>query len=120
MLFKRFEFSGRWDDAFSLQTWLSLTEINNFKNNDYLVQLINLRVENWNHVPPASIGLSNTTIFGFDPYGTNETYLEWIDGKDEPRIWYYIDGDYHMFNNLENFLKYATGECKKDDLSELI
>lgn len=117
MLKERFEFAGKWEDAFLLQTWLSLEEINNYSNIQELVESIKLRMENWEDVPPASVGLSQVSIFGFDPFDTNETYLEWVVGEMEPKIWVFVDGYYHMFNHLENFLKYTIGESQKDDRS---
>lgn len=116
MLKERFEYVSTWNDAFLLQNWLSLSEINNFADNPELMENINLRLENWEHVPPASVGLSKVSIFGFDPYDTNETYLEWGDGEIEPKIWLYFDSNYHMFKNLERFLLYAVNQLDEDDL----
>ncbi len=116
MLLERFNYASKWEDAFLLQTWLSLHEINNYQNIRELVENVNLRIENWDYVPPASVGLSKVSIFGFDPLDTNETYLEWIDKTEEPRVWVFVDGDYHMFTNFEKFLMYTVGESKKDDL----
>ncbi|MDM1756460.1 MULTISPECIES: hypothetical protein [Acinetobacter] len=116
MLVERFNFVGKWEDAFLLQTWLSLDEINNHQNIEHLVENINLRIENWDFVPPATVGFSKISIFGFDPFDTNETYLEWVAGYEEPRIWVFFDGNYHMFKNLERFLMYTVAELNKDDL----
>ena len=75
------------------------------KHDTELNQWINLRKDNWDHVPPKSIGDSMCSIFSFNPYEPEEIYLDWSEGIDEPVIWHCSQADYYRYNNLEEFFE---------------
>ncbi|WP_280191012.1 hypothetical protein [Delftia sp. PS-11] len=103
MLIDRFIFCDRWDEFYLSQNMLSLDEINSFPYDAKLTEWINLRKENWDHVPPKSIGDSLCSIFSFNPYELEEIYLDWSECREEPTIWHCLQSDYYKYNNLEEF-----------------
>lgn len=103
MLMDRFIFCDRWDEFYLSQNMLSLDEINSFPYDAKLIEWINLRKENWDHVPPKSIGDSFCSIFSFNPYEPEEIYLDWSEYREEPTIWHCSQSDYYKYNNLEEF-----------------
>lgn len=115
MLSERFAYAGTWKDAYLSQTWLGLSEMENFDENTLLSEWISLRIENWDGMPPESELPENCAVFAYDPYSPNETYLVWKSNEEEPMIWRYSDGDYYVFNNFQRYLEYAIGERDKDD-----
>ena len=105
MLIDRFNFCGEWSDFYLSQNMLSLDDINKFPYDKKLNQWINLRKDNWDHVPPKSIGDSMCSIFSFNPYEPEEIYLDWSEGIDEPVIRPCSQADYYRYNNLEEFFE---------------
>ena len=103
MLRDRFIFCDRWDDFYLSQNMLSLDELNSFPYNAKLVEWMSLRKENWDHVPPESVGDSFCSIFSFNPYEPEEIYIDWSDSRKEPTIWYCAQSDYYKYDNLEEF-----------------
>lgn len=116
MLRARFAFVARWVNAHLDQDWLGLEDIKNFKSDSVLMEWVDLRIENWEKFPPASVPKSRVAIFGYNPYEPEETYLVWPEeGDSEPEVWRYFGADYKLFNNLESFLAYVAGEKRHDD-----
>lgn len=76
---------------------------------------IELRRENWDHCPPASVSSDNCAIFGLNPFDPEETYLVWGEVDPEPMIWRYTGADYKVFKNLNRFLQYILGDLTTDD-----
>jgi hypothetical protein len=105
MLRARFDFCASWKDACITKDWLSLSEIKEYVNNRRIVELISLRIENWNGFPPQSVLPECCAIFGYDPYSTDETYLVWNNHLNEPEIWDYLGGEYFHHKNLNDYLK---------------
>lgn len=116
MLKARFEYVSLWVNAHLDQNWLGPDEIKNSKNDPVLMQWLNLRLENWEHLPPATTDKSCVAIFGYNPYEPEETYLVWANNeKEEPEVWRYFGADYKFFKNIESFFAYVAGEKKQDD-----
>ncbi|MFE8647278.1 hypothetical protein ACFX58_19550 [Sphingomonas sp. NCPPB 2930] len=104
MLKQRFDFCSHWSNVNLSQDWLSLREIKGYEKNETLKQWVDLRIENWDHVPPASVGLEKCAIFSYNPYEPEEVYLVWTE-KDEPEVWQYFGADYEKFSDLEEYLR---------------
>lgn len=116
MLEARFNYSALWINAYLDQNWLGLDDIKNYKNDAVLMEWIRLRLENWDHLPPATVKKSCVAIFGYNPYEPEETYLVWPEDLDgEPAVWRYYGADYKFFKNLDSFLTYVAGEKRQDD-----
>lgn len=115
MLRARFMFCSSWKDAYLDQDWLSLEEISVALANPAIKYSIDLRVENWDTMPPESVKPENCAIFAFNPYDLEETYLVWEDSEEEPTVWNYFQADYYYFSNLNRFLEYIVGERRVDD-----
>jgi hypothetical protein len=119
MLRARFDFASRWEDAYLLQMWMGLNDIENYQSNDQLVRWISLRRENWETAPPASVGADQCAVFGYDPYEPDETYLVWKEGVEEPGVWQYFGAENCYFHDFERFLEYIVGDRPEDDLDRL-
>lgn len=115
MLKARFEFCHAWKDAYLSQDWLGLQEIRNWPNNQNIVRRLELRQENWDFVPPASVPPENCAIYAVNPYELDETYLVWTDDAEEPQIWEFFGADYKMFTNLDRYLEFILGDRSSDD-----
>lgn len=115
MLRARFKFCSSWRNAYLDQDWLSLEEIGVALANPSIKYSIDLRVENWDSMPPESVKPEDCAIFGFNRYELEETYLVWEVGRDEPILWDYFGADYKMFNDLNRYLEYIVGERRVDD-----
>lgn len=115
MLRARFAFAASWEDAFLTQSLLSLSEIEQFETNPELLELIGLRRENWSDLPPESVAPRDCAVFGYCPYGVDETYLVWSGDAVEPAVWTYSSSTVHHFKNLENFLGYIVDDRDSDD-----
>jgi hypothetical protein len=114
MLMARFNYCGKWTNANLEQDWLSISEIDAWEHNDRLKKWIDLRIENWDHCPPANTKKENCAIFGYNPYDPEETYLVW-DDDEEPKIWRFVGADYKVFNTIERFFMYLIGDLLTDD-----
>lgn len=120
MLRSRFEYAPRWVNARLSQTWLSLSDIENARKNPEIVKSINLRIENWDFVPPGSTPLKECAIFGHNSYESDETYLVWEGEEEEPSIWEFFQADYYYFKNFKNYLEYIAGDREVDDSGRMI
>ena len=105
MLIDRFTYCDEWNDFYLSQNMLSLKKINSFPYESKLNQWIDLRKENWDHVPPRKTGDSMCSIFSFNPYEPEEIYLDWSEERIEPAIWHCSQSDYYGYNNLEEFFE---------------
>lgn len=117
MLKARFEFCDRWNNANLDQDWLGISDIDNIDNDATAQQWIALRIENWDHVPPANVSKNDVALFGFNPYEPEETYVVWRKGKVEPELWRFFGADYKYFEDLNRFLEYLLGDRLVDDRS---
>lgn len=115
MLKERFLFCSKWDNAYLSQNFLSLDEINRFPYNQLLLNWIDLRKENWDDVPPNSVGESRCSIFSFNPYEPEEIYLVWDDDNKEPKVWHYFGSDFYTFDSLERFLLFINEKIGDED-----
>jgi hypothetical protein len=115
MLKERFEFCGRWNNANLDQDWLSTSDIDDIGNDATAQEWIALRIENWDHCPPANVSKDDVAIFGFNPYEPEETYVVWREGHIEPEIWRFFGADYKVFSDLTRFLEYLLGDRPVDD-----
>jgi len=115
MLKARFSFCGSWINARLSQNWLSLTEIQEIDQNPVASEWMQLRRENWDHVPPQSVAPENCAIFAYNPFEPDETYLVWTSEEVEPEVWEYYGADYSVFKNLNRYLEYIVGDHKLDD-----
>jgi hypothetical protein len=115
MLKERFAFCGHWTNANLDQNWLAISDINSAASNSIAQQWISLRIENWDHCPPANVSKDDVALFGFNPYEPEETYVVWRDGQNEPEVWRFFGADYKCFSNLNRFLEYLIGDRQIDD-----
>jgi hypothetical protein len=116
MLEARFRFCGAWTNAHLSQDWLSLEQIRNWRQNRKLVEWVNLSKENsYDSEPPGGVEPKNCAIFGYNPHEPEETYLVWDDNEIEPKVWSFFQGDYGMFDSLQNYLEFIVGERSSDD-----
>lgn len=115
MLAARFDYASSWVNAHLDQNWLSLQEIKSAKSNETIREWIELRVENWGHVPPATVKYSQAALFAYNPYEPEETYLVWRSDNAEPEVWRYFGSDYKYFFDLKSFFEYVAGLKEIDD-----
>jgi len=117
MLKKRFEFCSYWKDAYLSQDWLSIQEINDWKKNKKIRELIDLRKENYCYPgqPMADFPMKKIALFSINPYEPEEIYLVWEEINAEPKIWHYFGADFYTYNNFERFLLYINGLIEDDD-----
>jgi hypothetical protein len=116
MLRARFEFCSSWSNADLDQYWLSLSEIGDCQSNPVLAEWMRLRAENsYGSDPPGCVEPSHCSIFAYNPFEPDETYLVWKDDEQEPMVWRYFGADYKMFLNLNAYLQYIVGDSSHDD-----
>ncbi|WP_369944415.1 hypothetical protein [Xanthomonas medicagonis] len=115
MLMERFKFCGRWNNANLDQDWLSVSDAANIGGDATAQEWIALRIENWDHCPPANVSKDDVALFGFNPYEPEETYVVWRTGQAEPEVWRFFGADYKNFRNLNRFLEYLVGDRTVDD-----
>jgi len=116
MLMDRFKFCGAWKNAYLGQDWLSIQEINKWKDNKILCEWLRLRQENSHQGEPlAEYPMENTAIFSINNDYPDEIYLIWDEGCTEPKIWHYFESDFYTFNNFERFLLYINGMIEDED-----
>jgi hypothetical protein len=115
MLMERVKFCGRWNNADLSQDWLGIADVASIDAGHTVQRWIALRIENWDHCPPANVSKDDVALFGFNPYEPEETYLVWRSSQTEPEVWRFFGADYDFFGNLNRFLEYLVGDRTTDD-----
>ena len=115
MLRARFAFCSTWKNANLDQNWLSLEATRHALDNPEIKELVDLRIENWDWAPPASVNPEDCAIFSYNPYAVEETYLVWESEQEEPIVWRFFSAEYYKFADLNRFLEYLIGERMVDD-----
>lgn len=119
---ERFRYFGEWaNDPFG-KTWLDIDSIGKLLTNENRFggldlthkERINVRIENWESFPPASVAKDKCTMFAFDPLSYDEAYLVWLENREEPIIFDYFGGSWTIFANLNNYLEYIAGDKYQD------
>lgn len=115
MLVERFRFCSRWNNANLDQDWLSISDIAGISDDATAQEWIKLRIQNWDHCPPANVSQDDVALFGFNPYEPEETYVVWRNGRIEPEVWRFFGADFKVFNDFNRFLEYLLGDRFVDD-----
>lgn len=120
MLQVRFAYASKWVNARLSQDWLGLDDIAKAAENDKLMKAIQLQADNcYGNEPPAGVAPENCAIFAYNPYEFETTWLVWVEGAEEPRVWEYFGADSSVFLNLEHYLEYIVGDRRLDDKEDL-
>ena len=109
MIRERFAFAGKWEYAWLGQTWLGIEDMEAVWENDEILSQIKTRKDNWEDGAPWTYREDELSLFGIDQVEFEESYLVWRDdGGAEPALYIYTSQRESRFENLFEFLRYAT------------